>query len=212
MGIIGEDDKKEIEKIFNENLADPVTLVVFVDDKACRYCEETRQICEELGETSSKITVEVYNLTKDVEAAGKYGIERAPAIAIIGKEDYGVRYYGIPAGYEFTSVVEDIIDISRGTTDLKDKTKEKLTSLDRDIHIQVFVTPSCPYCPMAVRTAHKMAIESPRIRADMVEATEFPDLSSYYEVMAVPKIIINEDTRFEGALPEKLFLDKVLSA
>ncbi len=211
MGIINEGDKEELKRIFKENLKDPVTLVVFTDDN-CRFCKETKQICDELAELSDLVSVEHHTMDKK-DMAEKYGVTMAPAISIIGKDDYGVRYYGIPAGYEFTSLVEDIIDVSRGETDLSDETKKALRELSGDVHMMVFVTPSCPYCPMAVRTAHKMAIESSKVKADMVEATEFPELSDRYQVMAVPKIVINEGkVMFEGAYPEKVFLKKVLAA
>jgi hypothetical protein len=58
--------------------------------------------------------------------------------------------------------------------------------------------------------AHKLAIENDFIRADMIESTEFPHLVNKYDVFNVPKVIINEDIRFEGSLPEPLFVEKVM--
>ena len=57
-----------------------------------------------------------------------------------------------------------------------------------------------------------MAVASDRVRATAIEATEFPDPSRAYRVMAVPKIVINERVQFEGALPEREFLAAVLEA
>jgi alkyl hydroperoxide reductase subunit AhpF len=57
-----------------------------------------------------------------------------------------------------------------------------------------------------------MAVASDRVRATAIEATEFPDLSRAYRVMAVPKVVINERVQFEGALPEPEFLAAVLEA
>jgi hypothetical protein len=57
-----------------------------------------------------------------------------------------------------------------------------------------------------------MAVASDRVRATAIEATEFPELSRAYRVMAVPKVVINERVQFEGALPEAQFLDAVLRA
>ncbi len=78
--------------------------------------------------------------------------------------------------------------------------------IDRPMHIQVFVTPTCPYCPRAVRLTHQFAMKSDLIRADMIESTEFPQLANRYEVMAVPKVVINDTIFSEGALPEPHFL------
>jgi glutaredoxin-like protein len=85
-------------------------------------------------------------------------------------------------------------------------------NISKPLHIQVFVTPTCPYCPKAVRTAHQLAIENPNITADMVESIEFPHLANRYSVMAVPKTVINDKIEFVGALPEEQFIDYVLKA
>ena len=108
--------------------------------------------------------------------------------------------------------MEAIADVSQGATGLSAETKEKLKTIDTDIHIQVFVTPTCPYCPGAVRMGHMMALENDHIRADMVEAQEFMSLSRKYGVMGVPRVVINEDTVFEGAVPEENYLSYVMQA
>jgi len=118
----------------------------------------------------------------------------------------------MPSGYEFSTLIEDIIDLGTGTIPLAPATKDALAQLAEPVHIQVFVTPSCPYCPKAVRMAHMMAMESDKVTADMVMANEFPQLSNQYNVMAVPKIVINEDTSFEGAIPEDDYVSFVAKA
>jgi hypothetical protein len=78
--------------------------------------------------------------------------------------------------------------------------------------MQVFVTPTCPYCPQAVVLAYEMAYASPQVRADGVESTEFPQLAIKYQVSGVPRTVINEDTFLEGAAPPDMLLDKVREA
>jgi alkyl hydroperoxide reductase subunit AhpF len=90
--------------------------------------------------------------------------------------------------------------------------KEVLKGLKRPVHLQVFVTLTCPYCPAAVQLAHRMALESDLVRADMVESAEFPHLVQRYGVFAVPKTVVNEGFGFEGALPEPLFLEEIMRA
>lgn len=60
--------------------------------------------------------------------------------------------------------------------------------------------------------AHQMAIESPRVKADVVEASEFPQLVEKYHIVGVPKVVINETVEFEGALSEQRYLAEVLKA
>jgi len=85
-------------------------------------------------------------------------------------------------------------------------------AIDKPVKIKVFVTPSCPYCPRAVIAAHRFAYENDNIVGEMIEAQEFPEISQLYNVYAVPKVVINEAVEFEGALPEKQFLEYIMEA
>ncbi len=202
------DDKKELLKSeFKEKLEDPVKIVMFTQELECRFCAETRTLAQEIATLNEKITAEVYDFVKDAEKAKQYGIEKIPAIAVIGKKDYGVRIYGIPYGYELQTLIEAIVNVSRGRTDLSDKTKEVLKDIKAPVHIQVFVTLTCPHCPAAAAIAHKLAVENDMIRADVIDATEFPALAQKYEVIGVPKVVINEKVEFVGAFNEDLFAE-----
>ncbi len=215
MPLIGERDRKVLRQEFQQ-LAAPVKLVVFTQELECQYCRETRQIVEELAELSGQIAVEVYDFVADKEAVATYKIDKIPAIAVVRGgdklKDYGIRYYGIPSGYEFSSLVEDILMVSAGESGLSQETKEAVASINVPVHLQVFVTPTCPYCPRAVRLAHQLALESDLITADMVEAIEFPHLANKYDVMGVPRTVINEEVHIEGAVPEPTLLKQLLRA
>ena len=211
MGLIKEDQKEQLREKFKE-LDQDVKLIVFTQEMECQYCENTRELMEDIAELSDRITVEVYDFVADEDAVEKYDIDKIPATVVEGKKDYGVRFYGIPAGYEFVSLIDAIMTVSSGETGLSDETKKALSQLKGNVHIQVFITLTCPYCPNAVEMAHKMAVESELVTADMVESAEFPHLAQKYDVMAVPKIVVNEDAQFEGTLPEEEFLENVLGA
>lgn len=217
MPLISEKDAEHLRSEFETELDSAVKLIMFTQTVECQYCGETRQIVEEIAGLSDKVEAEIYNFVNDKEVAEAYGVDKIPAIAVVRAEngqekDYGVRFYGIPSGYEFTSIIEDIIDVSKGESGLQPRSKEAVAELDQPVHFQVFITPTCPYCPQAVRLAHKFAIESDHIRADMVEAIEFPHLANKYHVYGVPRTIINESVHQEGAVPEPLMLDKLLEA
>jgi len=212
MALIGQKERDFLAKEFGTKLVNEVRLVVFTQEVPCVFCKETVQVVEELAGISPKVSVEVYDFIKDQMKAKELRIDMIPAIAVIGAKDYGVRFYGIPSGYEFSSLVGAVIDVSKGESGLSQKTKEALKALDSSIHIQVFVTPTCPYCPAAVRLAHKMAVESEMVWAEMVEATEFVPMAQKYSVTGVPKIVINDKFEFNGAVPEDLFVSHVLHA
>jgi glutaredoxin-like protein len=193
-----------------EQVLDPVRILMFTQEVECRFCSDTRQLVQELATLSDKIAVEVYDFMADGDKAKEYGIDKIPALAVVGKKDFGVRIYGIPYGYELQTLVEAVIAVSQGKTNLSDKTKAILTDVKSPVHIQVFVTLTCPHCPVAATIAHKLAVESEMIRADVIDSSEFPALAQKYAVIGVPKIIINEKIEFTGAFNEDLFAEHVL--
>ena len=211
MGLIKEAQQKQLKEVF-EGLDGEVKLIVFTQEMECQYCEQNRELMEDVAALSDKISVEVHDFVSDKDEVEKYQIDKIPATVVEGSKDYGIRFFGIPAGYEFTSLVNSIMSVSKGETDLSEETKKALGELKAPIHIQVYITLTCPYCPIAVEMAHKLAIESDLVKADMVEASEFPHLTQKYSVMAVPRVIINEDTQVEGALPEEDFVENVMKA
>lgn len=210
MGLIPDDKKELLKKDFTEKLVDPVKIVMFTQEIECRFCSDTRQLVQDLATLNDKITAEVYDFVADAAKAKEYGIDKIPALAIIGKKDYGVRIYGIPYGYELQTLIEAIINVSKGQTDLSDKTKAILKEVKSPVQIKVFVTLTCPHCPAAAAVAHKLAIESDLVKADVIETSEFPDLAMKYNVIGVPKIVINEKVEFVGAFNEDLFAEHVL--
>lgn len=211
MSLLKEKDRQYLEKEFAK-LTKPVKLVFFTQEFECASCRDTHGLLEETTNLSEKIELVIYDLVQDKERADAYGVKRVPAIIVEGEHDYGIRFFGIPSGYEFSSLIEDITAVGTGKTTLSEATKNKLSQLEKPVHIHVFVTPSCPYCPKAVITAHMMALESEKVTADMIMANEFPQLSNRYGVMAVPKVVLNEETSFEGAIPEEDYLSFVTRA
>jgi len=206
--VLSEQEKELLKKKF-AGIVNDIELIVFTQEMECQFCKQTRELALELGSLSPKIKTKVFDLVKDQEETRKYNIKKIPAIVIAGKSDHGVRYYGVPAGYEIPVLVDDMIDVSKGTTSMPDTIKKKLAEIKKPVHIQVFVSPTCPYCPKAARIAHQFAIENELIRSDVIEMVEFPYLVQKYSVMSVPHIVINEDTSFVGAQPPEIFIEQI---
>ena len=172
--IIGE-DAKQVKEILSK-LANKVKLVYFTQELECQYCRETHQLMQELIELGDgKIELETYNFITDKDQVEKYKIDKIPATVVSsGDKDFGIRYYGIPSGYEFSSLLEDIQQVANGEPSVSEETRKQIEKITQPLRLQVFVTPTCPYCPSAVLMAHKLAMLNENITADMVEATEFP--------------------------------------
>jgi glutaredoxin-like protein len=213
MALMDKETQKQVRELLSV-VKSPVTIQMFTQEFECGYCRETRQIVEEVAELSDQVTVQIHDFQAENELAESLKIDKIPALAIMGEgeKNYGIRFYGIPSGYEFTSLLEAIIAVGAGTFELDQNTIAFLNSLDAPLHLQVFVTPTCPYCPRAVVMAHQLALASDKVTADMVEVTEFPHLGQRYNVMGVPRTVINEETYIEGAVPEAMLLEKLKTA
>jgi len=130
-----------------EGMTTPVKLVMFTQAAQaleCEMCAETRALVEEVAALApaDKLTVEVKDFLVDTAAVETYKIDKIPAIAIVGAKDYGIRFYGIPAGYEFSSLMDDIVTVSKGESGLAPATKAAVAKINQPVHIQVFTTPT----------------------------------------------------------------------
>jgi glutaredoxin-like protein len=219
MGKVLDDEVlKQVREAFGK-LSEPVQLLYFGAKQDCDYCDETRQLLEEVAAADAKIGLSVYDAEEDKEIASKFNISKAPGLVIAAKNgsqvtDFGIQYSGIPSGHEFSTLINDILLVSGTDSGLSQKTREFLKNLHTPLLLQVFVTPSCPYCPRAVLLAHQMAMENPKmIRAEGVETTEFPELAAQFYVSGVPQTVINSGAKMVvGAVPEQNLLAQIMAA
>ena len=215
--LLNDEITTQVSEVFS-HMQEPVQVLFFGKDEDCDYCDDTQQVLEEVTGLSDKIELNIYNLTEDKAIAQQFKMDRAPGFVIAGKEgeqilDYGIRYAGIPSGHEFSSLINTVLLVSGRDSKLGEDIRDMLKDLDQPVNMLVFVTPTCPYCPQAVVLAHQMALESPMIEAEMIEATEFPDLSMRFNVSGVPQTTINEGAgTIVGAVPEGNMIAEILRA
>jgi len=141
MPTLKDENRKEVSEQL-AGLAGPVRLVMFTQDFECDFCAETRELAEEIASLSAEVEAVIYDFAADKKEAEAYGIDKIPAIAVVGEKDYGVRFYGIPSGYEFVSFIEAIKLVSSGQSELSEATREALAKISDPVHLQVFVTPT----------------------------------------------------------------------
>ena len=141
MELLKESDKEAVRERFSE-IQNDVKIINFTQTIECTYCSETRSLLEEIAGLSDKISLDVYNFITDEEKVKEFNIDKIPATVIMGEKDYGIRFYGIPSGYEFSSLLEDISMVSSGDSGLTQETKDQLHSLTDPMHLQVYVTPT----------------------------------------------------------------------
>ena len=216
--VLDEQIVKQIQQVF-EDIEQPVQVLLFSSKDNCDYCNETQQLLEEVTALHDKLELNVYDVNENHDIASQYNVTNAPGIVIAAKDDRGVKnlsihFSGIPSGHEFSTLINDMLIVSKRDSGLDAKTREFLKNLDKPLHLQVFVTPTCPYCPRAVLLAHQMAMENPAmIRAEGVEATEFPELANRFNVRGVPQTVINAGSGMVvGAVPEQHLLAEIQKA
>jgi glutaredoxin-like protein len=144
--LLNEEITQQVTEFFQQ-LKEPVEVLYFGQKENCDYCDDTQQLIQEVVEISDKLGLSVYDLDEDATLARQYGVERAPGMVIAGRDgeqilDYGIRYSGIPAGHEFSSLLNTLLLVSGRDSGLDSKTRQVLATLDKPIHLQVFVTPT----------------------------------------------------------------------
>jgi len=194
-------------------LAHPVRLALHTRADGCDTCADTAAILDEVAGLSPHLSV-----THERDAGTiAPGVEHVPAIIVLRQVDgafvdYGVRLVGAPVGHELTSLADAILTVGSGDSGLSTEGLARLAALSLPVHIQVFSTPTCVYCPRAVALAHRLAVASPLISATAYSVIEFPDLIRRHRVTGVPKIVVDTGVELLGAQPEAALIDAVLTA
>lgn len=151
MGMISAPDQEFIRQYFAERLTGDVTIELFTrprprlhvpGQEECLYCEETKQLLEEVGGLSDRINLVVHDVLDDPSALTEHGIEQIPAIVYRGQNKGTLRFFGIPAGNEFRNLIDTIVEVGTGESDLTPESRQALAALEQDVHIRVFVTPT----------------------------------------------------------------------
>ncbi len=188
-------------------LPEPVKIVLFTSKQASRS-KDQRRLLEDVVKLSSRISLEVYDVESDREIASRYAVDEAPCTAILGKRDFGLRFYGVAAGHEFSTLIEAVLMVGNGRSGLAPALEDWVRRIDTPTHIEVFVTLTCPVCPRVAHLACQMAMVNDKVRADVVVSDEFPGRARAYDVRAVPLVVVNGRPAFQGLLtPEETVLE-----
>ena len=144
--LLNEAIKNQVREVFTQ-LEQPVQVLFFGQETDCEYCDDTRQLAEEVTALSDKLQLQVYDLQGDAEIARGYHVDKTPTLVFAARDgeaihDYGIRMAGIPAGHEFNTLIHDLLLVSRRDSGLSQKTRDLLARLSKPAFLQVFVTPT----------------------------------------------------------------------
>ena len=207
--LMNEETRTQIVEILSR-MNHPVKLLLFMGRNPSPGCLQQLDVLQAITALSDKLALEVFNAQDHPREAEAYGIDKFPATIPLGEQDHGIRFFGVTGGHESTSLLQAIMMVSAGLSGLAPELESLIRRIVYPVHIQVFVTMACPYCPKMVHTSHQFAFINDNIQADMVEGSQFPDLVQKYQVEGVPKTIINETTSLEGAQPEGVLYMTIL--
>lgn len=195
-------------------LSTGVTLDLRVRGSAGGVLADTQGAARVLAQAIADAAPERVMLTVtdlDAGATTSPGEEDVPALRIAKRgEEPRLEYRGVPGGFELGAVVDAVQRLGTGSVGLADASLAQSATLQEPTTVMVFVTPTCPYCPMAAALAFRLAMASPRISAVVVEAIEFPERADLYGVRGVPHIVVNGTASFTGSLPEEAFVARVV--
>lgn len=140
--LLNDDVKEQLREAFS-GLVNPVRLAVFSQALADPDSAEVARLVEQVAALDPKLSVDSYNFVLDTEKVAELGIARTPAVAVLGQDkDYGIRFYGVPGGYEFGTLIDAVLDVSQGQSAVSPETRAALDALERRVHVQVFSTPT----------------------------------------------------------------------
>lgn len=197
----------QLKEIFGE-MKNPVHIELFTEENAPAV-QEVEDFLNEISAMDERINVSVNKLPDAADKAEKLGIVRAPGFAVLDSEgkDHGIQFYGLPGGHEINSFIYALMAVSGVKEPLPEEITSEVAGFKKDINMKVFVTLGCPHCPGAVSKAHRLAMENSNIKAEMIDANLFPELSEKHNVSSVPKIVFNDGKDFVGNQPMESFMN-----
>ena len=212
-------DKANLDNLtgkFESQLNSAVSLRLFtqnnseliIPDRKCDTCLTTEKILTAISSISDKLNLEIIDFYKPSDELSGLKIDRIPA-TLIGQTGRAI-YYGIPSGYEFSTLVNSIINASRDCQNLSVDTIKNLTEIENLIKIKVFVTPSCKYCPEIAELTLSLALQFSNIQTEVIEIQEYPELADNYDISTVPVTVINDKIRLAGQFSSNTLVETIV--
>jgi glutaredoxin-like protein len=214
-------DQEAIRMKFADELLGPVKIDYFTQKELdiivpgrepCATCKPTGQMLRELAALSDLISLRTHIFEEEREEATRFGVERIPGIVLRGRDTAMMKLYGLPGGSAFPTFLDTIADVSCKAVLLSPESIKALRKVKEELRVRVFVAPTCPFSPGPARAAFQMSLVNPRLKAEVIQADEFPALAQRYDVKAVPLTVIEERIAVTGAVPEKGLVEQVVKA
>jgi thioredoxin reductase (NADPH) len=209
--ILPDDVKQAIRETFQQGLTTDVAIEVYTKaGQNDQFNEAAVSLIKSLAGLSDKLKASFHAVGDELSV--KRNVTRSPSI-LIAPDRYRIRYTGAPLGEEGRSFIVALMMASTGKPLLTEPSMKKIAEgLREKRDIQVFVSPTCPYCPQQVLSAFSAAIIKPDlVSAEAVEIYENQDLAESLGSLAVPQTFMNNTFTGAGLQPEPMFIESLLS-
>jgi alkyl hydroperoxide reductase subunit AhpF len=175
---------------------------IFIPGRECRHCDDVQTMLEELTALSPRISLTVHDYEDGDKTATALGVDNVPAIVLRGQANRPLRYFGMPSGAQWAGFVEALFETASGIVQLKPATLRTLRKLRTDVTLKLLVTPACPYSALMSPLVFKLGLLSPRVKVDVIEVAEFPELIAQIGAPVVPITVIAEQYATPGLIDE----------
>ncbi len=116
----------------------------------------------------------------------------APTWVLLAEQDQptGIRFIGMPTGYQFATILNAMLDVSRDRVLVEPRTYLWCQRLAAPVTLCVLVTPTCPHSPRMATLAERFARANPRrIHTDIIDVSTFPQYAERFGVREVPCLL-----------------------
>jgi thioredoxin-like negative regulator of GroEL len=201
--------KQELSK-----LKHPVTLKVFINEKDEEKTNKTLSTLQMFKENSNeKLNFEIIRINKRSSTMQQYQIDSVPAILFINKEgEELIRYLMAPQGSEVKPFIKALQIFSGMDNYYEKKLREYLNKINPS-KVRVMVSKSCAYCPELVNIISQFALAtSGKVKAEIIDIIENPDIGNQYNIETVPYTIINDGSPIVGLInPNELLQELIIN-
>lgn len=206
---INESVKQEITSVLG-NIPNNIEISLVKGTENETECQEVEALFNSMATILPRLSVKIYDVNSDF--AQKNGIQRTPAFMVHAPEETSSYvYYGVPASYEFSTLIEAIRTVGNRMTDLSDTLKDQVKSIKKELKMDIFVTPTCSFCPGVVISAFRCAYENQNIKVKIIEGTHFSDLVQEKGIRSVPRGFINGASAIQGSIGIEDFVKTLIN-
>lgn len=209
----GSPDEEALVGRLGERMLLATELHLFTQPIEWDSLRRARRLAERVARSSDRIRVTIHDVQEEIGLARRARIETIPAFVLGRVDSSRIRYLGVPADRLFPLLLSDLLDLSRGDTGLEAETLRALREMACPLDLKVYAETGSIAAARMVRIANQFALGSTRVRTTTIVASDVPELADSARIRMVPTVVVNGGVvRFEGALPERSFLDQLRRA